>query len=294
VRNVVMTAPGKLGDAIHQIPVAYWYAKENGIKLHMWLDKHTCRPLVPLLEAQPWVESVELKEGIESWHMGGQPFHFNLSTNNHIEHQIFHLGLRQFPQRQLTLECVEHSKVPLEVDQYALASTPCFEVPVVESVTVRKDGELKELSLEGKSICLLHGQGICAHTKSTPGFWRFLHSIRKELRERFDEVIFVGSDRDREVGVSAYPYFSSYDDQGGFLELARLMNRASLVVGVGSSVIVLAGALKVPGIRVHDPIGDHPRTIWDNLGSNQLNRTEVDLRTDWAEFRDKWLGVPVV
>jgi hypothetical protein len=43
---------------------------------------------------------------------------------------------------------------------------------------------------------------------------------------------------------------------------------------VGSSVVALAGALKVPAIRVHDRIGyesDLDFRIWNNLGSNQVN-----------------------
>jgi hypothetical protein len=49
--------------------------------------------------------------------------------------------------------------------------------------------------------------------------------------------------------------------------------------------------LKVPCIRVHDPIGEFPRRIWDSLGENQLNDTEIGLRTSWTEWRDKWLTV---
>ena len=70
------------------------------------------------------------------------------------------------------------------------------------------------------------------------------------------------------------------------------MVNSRAVIGCGSSSVALAGALKVPCIRVHDPIGEFPRRIWDNLGDNQLNDTEIGLRASWPEWRDKWLTSP--
>lgn len=294
VVEIVFTSPGKLGDAVLQMAVPYWYAKEQETQVSIWLDKNSCRPLVPLLERQSWVKTVELKEGVENYNCGGQPFHMNLATKDFFDRQIFHLGMRGFPQRQITLQTVEDSKVPLEVSQDNLAETPYFEVPPVDAVTVTKDGRVQELRLtEGKRVLVLHGQAVCPHTRSTPAFWRFLHRIRKEVSDLFDEMIWVGNDRDRQTGISAYSTWASFDDGGSFLELARLISKATAVIGVGSSVVTLGAALKVPTIRVHDQIGDHPRAIWDNLGSNQLNRPEVDLRKDWPEWRDRWVKAEV-
>ena len=85
------------------------------------------------------------------------------------------------------------------------------------------------------------------------GFWRFLASIRAELETLFDQIVFVGSPDDRAVGVETYPGWDDFDDGGDFLKLARLVHASRLMIGVGSSPIVVAGALKVPAIRVHDP-----------------------------------------
>ena len=292
--NVYMTLPGKLGDAVLELPIAYWYAKQKGVKVNLWLDKNTLKPLVPLLEVQSWVGDIELRGGVESYHCGGQPFHMNLETADFLDRRVFHLGLRVMPQRQITLQTMADCKVPIEVDQDLLANTPYFEVPDSDSLPILKNGSEAILDTS-KRICVLHGQSVCPHTKSTPHFWKFVHSIRQELKDLFDEVVFVGSDRDRETGISAYPYFSAFDDQGSFLELAKLVKQAKLMIGVGSSGVTMGGALKVPTIRVHDPIGDNPRQVWDNLGSNQLNRTEVELRKDWTVFRDQWVAkeVPV-
>jgi hypothetical protein len=47
--------------------------------------------------------------------------------------------------------------------------------------------------------------------------------------------------------------------------------------------------MKVNSVRVHDPIGDYPRQLWDNLQPNHLNRIEPELRVEWPAWRDKWL-----
>lgn len=292
--EVVMTFPGKGGDAILQWPVAWWWWKKHGKKFTVWLDEQTCRMVRPLFEAQPCVEKVEYKPGIVNWSLGGQPWHFDLPTSEHEGRQIIHLGLRHFPQRQITLETFEASRTDLGVDVDLVASEPCLEVPDTDSVTLIKQGADVVLNPKGRRILLLHGQAVCPHTRSTPEFWKFLAPLRKELEQLFDEIVFVGSERDRKTGTQQYGGWSEFDDQGSFLELAKLMKQAKCVIGAGSSVVTLAGALKVPCIRVHDPIGEHARSIWDNLSICSLNRMEVELRREWPAFRDQWLkeGVP--
>lgn len=274
--ETVMTFPGKAGDAIHQWPVARQWAKQTGQKFTCWLDEKTCAPVATLFASQDCVEKVEFKPGIENYNCGGQPFHFNLPTSEFEGRQIFHLGMRKFPDRQLTLECFENSKVPVQYDAGELARTSMFHVEPIPSKGRR---------------CVLHGQTVYAHTKSTPGFWKFLARIHEELAKDFDEVVWVGNSRDLEVGVRTYPKWGQFADGGSFLGLAQFIAGSHLVIGVGSSVVALAGALKVPCVRVHDPIGDHAKRIWDNLAANSINETEVSLRKTWPEFRDEHLKV---
>jgi hypothetical protein len=271
--ETVFTFPGKAGDAVHQWPVAWWWAKQTGQKFTCWLDETTCKIVAPLFAAQSCVEKVEYKAGITGWQCGGQPWHFDLPTSEYENRQIFHLGLRTFPARPLTLECLENSKVPVKVDPETLARTPVFDVDPLPKTGRR---------------CVLHGQPVYAHTKSTPGFWKFLAGIYPKLETEFDEVVWVGSARDREVGMRTYPQWKDFDDGGSFLELARMIAGSDLVIGTGSSVVTLAGALKVPCVRVHDPIGDHAKRIWDNLAYNSINDTEVELRKTWPAFREKF------
>jgi hypothetical protein len=276
--DVVCTFSGKAGDAVMQWPVAYWWSKQHGQKFTAWLDEKSCKLVAPLFAAQPCVEAVEFKPGIINYACGGQPWHFDLPTSELIGKTVYHLGFRSFPERQLTLECLAQSQVPVEIENPTLAEVNPFEVPV---------------RTEQVNRLVLHGQGVCPHSRTTPQFWRFLAAIRKELAGLFEEIVFVGSPADREVAQIAYPDWKTFDDGGNFLTLAGLLISSRAVIGCGSSTVALAGALKVPCIRVHDPIGEFPRRIWDNLGENQLNDTEVGLRTSWPKWRDRWLTAKV-
>jgi hypothetical protein len=235
----------------------------------LWLDEKTLKPLVPLFEAQPCVEKVELKSGITSYHMGGQPFDFGLKTSDHIDHEIYHLGFKAFPSRQITLETLKN--VPLNIDADRIAHDPSLFV-----------GPVKQ-----EDRVVLHGT-FASHHSGVPSFWRFLHDIQNDLPEK---RVFVGTVPERREARALYPTWDEFEDGGDFLELARLIQGSKLVIGTGSSVCALASVLHAPCVRVHDPIGEFAKVIWSGLGDNQLNETELSLRKLWPEWRDKWLTV---
>lgn len=270
----VVTFPGKLGDAILQWPVAYHWARLGGQKFTVWADKRSCAILEPLWRSQSMVEDVVWKDGIEGYQCGGQPWHFDLPTSDLVGNTVYHMGLRGFPVRQITLETLANCKIPLDIDPETIASEPAFEMPEKKPV----------------NRLVLHGMAVYPHTKSTPGFWKFLYSVAGELEGMFDEIVWTGNDRDREVGRRVYPKWGEFADGGDFKKLADLIWDSRCMIGVGSAPIALAGALKVPAIRVHDQIGEHPRVIWSNLGANQANETERDLRTVWPRFKAEWLA----
>jgi hypothetical protein len=246
------------------------------------MDENSTKMVAPLFSAQPCVEAVEFKPGIESYHCGGQPWHFDLGSKDIPEGAtIYHLGLRSFPVRQLTMQCLEDCKLPVTIEINKLATECSLFVDGADATT--------KLFTPTVNRAVIHGQPVCTHNRQTPQLWKFLSGISDYLKSDFDEVVFVGSERDREVGERLYPDWKGFDDKGSFLELARLIQNSRLVIGTGSSVSALGGAMKVPTIRVHDPIGAHPKVIWSNLGDNQLNETEVELRESWPKFRDKIL-----
>jgi len=266
------TFPGKLGDAILQWPVARAWSKKTGECFEAWLDEKTLKPLVPLFESQTCCSKVVLKPGVENYNCGGQPFHMNLPTADLTGNRVFHLGMRAFPQRQLTLQAMQDSHVGnLSVEDLLEPSFDLGDIPKANRL-------------------VLHGQALYTHTRTTPGFWRFLASIRDEL-SMFDEVVWVGSKWDREVGKETYPQYDTFDDGGDFKKLAEFIAGSRCMIGVGSAPITVAGALKVPAIRVHDELANNPpKVIWSHLGENQINETHTALRTEWPKFRDRFLA----
>lgn len=271
-KRLTFTMPGKAGDALHQYVAAFWYHQQSGKTFDLWLDEHTCKPLVNLFAAQPCVDDVLLKPGIENWSMGGQPWDWALSLDDHAEREFQHLGFRRFPTRQITLEVLD--QVPLHIERGA--SSNCLAVTPLPTT---------------KRRAVLHGT-FTSHASGVPGFWRFLSSIRAELEQRFDEIVFVGTAAERSRALEIYPDWLAFNDDGDFLKLAEYMAGAKLVIGAGSSNVVLASLLGIPCVRVHDPIGDYPKVIWSGLGENQINDTERELRSTWPVFRDEFVDAP--
>ena len=267
---MVFTCPGKLGDACLQLPVARRWCLENETKCAVWADQGTCKSLIPLLESQSWVSATRLLPGIQHYRCGGQPWDFGFQVADHLDNEIVHLGFRSFPQLQITLQTLQD--VPLNIDGSELATQETFEI----------DGVIESNRL------ILHGT-FQAPMSGTPGFWRFLGDRRKELEGLFEEIVFVGSPNERKRALEVYPEWTAFDDNGSFLDLARLMKGSRAVIGAGSSNVALASVLHVPCIRVHDDIGGLPWVIWSGLGDNQLNETERDLREAWSAWRDAWI-----
>jgi hypothetical protein len=176
---------------------------------------------------------------------------------------------------------VQDSKVPVVITAEDLASEPALILP----------------KQEPQDLLVLHGQSVCSHSETTPSFWKFITGIRGELRDTFKDIMFVGSERDLEVArqFTAWPGATYFSDGGDILLTAEKMASARAVIACGSSMAALAGALKVPSVRVHDPIANNaPKVIWSNLGDSQLNETETTLRTEWPKWRDRWLLTPAV
>ena len=48
--ETVFTFAGKAGDALHQWPVAWWWAKQTGKRFTCWLDEASCKMVAPASE----------------------------------------------------------------------------------------------------------------------------------------------------------------------------------------------------------------------------------------------------
>lgn len=276
--RTIFTFPGKIGDSFLQWPVAYHWAKDNKALFDVWLDENTLKPIERLISSQPCVENVILRPGVNTWTMGGQPYDFGIPNSEYVGNQIFHLGMRVFPQRQITLQ------TRLDMPQKLSVSTEDF----------ANDPSIYARDPIFGNRCVLHGSFLHRHGGCVPSFWKFLRNVIGDLEGIFDEIVFVGTEHERKRALEIYPSCKEFDDGGDFNELARLIAGSRLVIGAGSSVVALSGAMKIPTIRVHDAIGNLPKFIWSNLGDNQVNDTERELRKSWKPFKEKWVSTKLV
>lgn len=270
--SLVFTMPGKIGDALLQFPAIYWHCNDTRQKATLWLDEKTLRPLSNLFIAQPCIEAVEFKSGIENYNCGGQPFDFGLKIADHMDHEIHHCGFRKFPTKQITLETLDN----LAGLQIARRDTNTC-LTVIHGIPPHRR-------------LVLHGK-FTSHASGVPSFWKFLSDHAAELQNLYEEIVFVGTPAERRRALELYPNWAAYDDGGDFLHLAQFMAPAEAVIACGSSVAALGGLLGVPTLRIHDPIGEAPKIIWSNLGQNQFNLTEEELRTEWSAVRSSFVKV---
>ena len=254
--DTLWTFPGKLGDSFHQWPIAYHWAKEQKQQIVVGLDRTTLQGAKSLFAAQKCVEEVILLDGIKAWNIGGQPWNFGFTGDDYKRWRgVVHLGFHFMPNEQLTYFVRKKFGPLIEVDDRTLEEE--------QSIYT---GERKV-----QSRVLLHGQAKCPHTRKPPAFWGVLDEIAPML-ERFEQKVFIGLPQD--VPNQRPDGWTHFEDGGDWLTLARYMNNSALVIGVGSAPVALAGAMKVPCIRIHDTIGgqmDLDYRIWSNLGSNQIN-----------------------
>jgi hypothetical protein len=221
---------------------------------------------------------VVLLPGIISWHNGGQPFDFHMLKEHYAEwEKVYHLGYRHQPTKQLTLETADVVDFKLDLEALALERSIFGSV---ESLGTRS------------SRLLLHGTRICPHTGNPPAFWDALEQVYPFLTTRFNEIVFIGSESDRRI-YSRWEGATHFDDGGDWLKLVDFMQDSTLLIGCGSSNVALAGCVKLPTIRIHDPIGAvNGGKAWDadifaNLGPKQYN---LPPDTNYAEEIAKVCG----
>ena len=105
--RTVFTLPGRLGDNLARLPIAYRYAWVRGVPVDVCVNEGTAKALVPLLSQLSWVARVYAATGIQHDGCGGQPWDFG-KPEFFAEryHEVYHLGYRSFPQGNLTRESV--------------------------------------------------------------------------------------------------------------------------------------------------------------------------------------------
>lgn len=98
---VIFTHCGKLGDMLYALPVAEWFYRTHGRKVH-WVLPHGFGPfhyIRELLVLQEHCHDVTLvHHKLANLDAGGQPYRFNPADHG-IEGEYFNLGFRDYPDR---------------------------------------------------------------------------------------------------------------------------------------------------------------------------------------------------
>lgn len=259
--KVVFTFPGKLGDFFHQWPIAYHYGKMFG-DFHVGLDQRLLKPIAGLVARQPHVEHVWLLPGIEHYQIGGQPFDFGMPYQEYKHwDKVYHLGFRDAPEKPITLQCREY------VD---------FKIPT--KALKRECTLVGEREPRPRNLLLLHGRRYDMYGEF-PNFWHALWESWDLLKAEFDEIEWIGLPEEKRISDKFGG--TDFDDGGDWVKLVDEMRDARLVMGVGGAMVALAGALKVPSIRIHDPVLGFREEVFANFGERQWNLgTDADYRKE--------------
>lgn len=251
--KVLFTLPGKIGDAFHQYPIAYHWHLKHQEKFHLGLDMNMLAPLAPLFAAQEAVEKVWQLPGIESYHMGGQPFDFGFPHEAYkVWDKVYHLGFRAPAEKPITLATRDLVDYPINTKKLKEVRTLFGSRPP-----------------QPRNLLLLHGSRHEMYGE-TPLFWKAIVDTWDLLVDEFDEIFFIGTSADRRI-ARRWADAEEFDDAGDWLKLVDFMQDARLVMGGGSSMVSLAGALKVPSIRIHDPMPGWRPEVFTNFGPYQWN-----------------------
>lgn len=101
MKEIILTHPGKLGDALYALPVASWLYQAEALKTHWVLP--SCfgpfRYIENLLLAQPLTSRVSLaRYQVANYDCGGQPYRFNPALYGvPVEVSYYNLGFRGYP-----------------------------------------------------------------------------------------------------------------------------------------------------------------------------------------------------
>jgi hypothetical protein len=102
VADVLFTLPGKVGDNLCRVPIAYQYSKQRRCPVDICLDNNSAG-LIPLLSNEPWTDRVFCADGVSDYGMGGQPIDFGRDDELRAAYrEVYHLGYRHYPSGNLT------------------------------------------------------------------------------------------------------------------------------------------------------------------------------------------------
>ncbi len=254
-RKVLFTVPGRLGDALFRLPIAYQYALEHKITVDICLD-HTLVCMIPLLQKQTWVRTVFYEAGIYRWDNGGQPYDFGGHPDFKLWPQVYHLGYRNPPNGNLTMSSYRQSEVPLSPEREArLLVSSCIHCPADLPIRPPRD------------LCVHVSAGI---DHSSPNTARrnkdalaTIMPVIDKLAFHFDKVLLVGrgdTDETRYLMGLGHPKIRRFDDGGDLWVMTKQLCK-SILIGTYSSMWALATIANLPQVVIMDQLYYTPDKI---------------------------------
>lgn len=191
-------------------------------------------PLIPLLQSLSYTNSVTTSPGIMGYPMGGQPIDFGQDGAWRAQYtNVYHLGFRTYPFKNLTYESWVHSGVP--IDPANLLIEPCLERPLEPF-----DGTLV-IHMEASSDPSRFDRTMLSVQPILPRLVELFESIKiiqiNEPNERYSQLL----------GHSKVELISP-----DFVDTAQLLRR-SMLIGTYSSNWVLMALLRGPQVVMMEP-----------------------------------------
>lgn len=171
--SVVFTLPGKVGDNICKIPIAYQYSKQVNQSVDIILDQNSAG-LIDLLQPEEWVNEAYILPGIMHYGLGGQPFDFGQHARlSDWYDEVYHLGYREFPWHNLTESVVKYSNLDeIHKDQLLLESCLNLSVTSPKRLLIEIDSSrdvCNRITAKVLSECVNAGvEIIIAHHQYSP------------------------------------------------------------------------------------------------------------------------------
>lgn len=256
--RVLVTFPGKLGDAIFSAPAMRKLASIHRTPVSLLLSLN-CVPLERLFRAQTFIADVTFSADYVAEHMlwGVQPWCMPVSDPEHWDH-IYHLGLRCEPLPECHLSdfiAGAYGLGPLNLEEASIT------LPGDPGPERRRSRKVVVHAFAGKMRsnpvrALLIGNYVRRAISRYPGLRVTLIAADSDAKDFYSAC-----------GLARLSQIEDIVNPEDLFEAARLIASAHLFVGVNSCCAALANALRTPSVVILNT-GDWR---WGGVGAGQGN-----------------------
>lgn len=234
--DTIFTFPGKLGDNLFRLPIAYQYAIQNNCVVDLCFDEGS-KILVNLVKTQDWVENSFVSDGIVNHHCGGQPVDFGKDEWFKSKWKnVFHLGFRSFPNGHFGVEACIHSGTP--IDPQSIFTSSCFpgKIGIPNNLLIHVESAEPWRAKPSEDL-------IKQILPKVYYLFNKVHIIsilnEEEVKQRYQDMLSL-----RNVSI--------HNDNGNLIDTVNLM-RDSILIGTYGSMWALASCVKSRQVVIFSP-----------------------------------------